>query len=94
VCIVQKWKSQPMHWCAPAHRGRCAIIIRTGAHRDTHGRRRCDYCKVWLKDNPAAKAVHERGQKHTDAVAQSAQGPAAAAALLQTHSSAAKQQVA
>ncbi len=83
-----------MHWCAPAHRGRCAIIIRTGAHRDTHGRRRCDYCKVWLKDNPAAKAVHERGQKHTDAVAQSAQGPAAAAALLQTHSSAAKQQVA
>ena len=33
---------------------------------------RCDYCKVWLKDNPAAKAVHERGTNHTEAVAQSA----------------------
>ena len=94
MCIVQKWKSQPMHWCAPALRARYAFSIRTGAHRHIHGRRRCDYCKVWLKDNPAAKAVHERGQKHTEAVAQSAQGPAAAAAPVQKHSSAAKQQVA
>lgn len=34
--------------------------------------RRCEYCKVWLKDNPAAKAVHERGTKHTEMVEQSA----------------------
>jgi len=39
---------------------------------DIKGLCRCDYCKVWLKDNPAAKAVHERGTNHTEAVAQSA----------------------
>ena len=31
----------------------------------------CEYCKVWLQDNPSAKATHERGMKHTDAVAKS-----------------------
>ncbi|KAK9848656.1 hypothetical protein WJX84_002334 [Apatococcus fuscideae] len=28
----------------------------------------CDYCKVWMQDNPHAKAVHERGIKHQERV--------------------------
>ena len=31
----------------------------------------CEYCKVWLQDNASAKATHERGMKHMDAVAKS-----------------------
>ncbi|CAL8468419.1 g7959 [Coccomyxa elongata] len=29
----------------------------------------CDYCKVWMQDNPSAKATHERGMKHKENVA-------------------------
>ncbi|KAK2077350.1 hypothetical protein QBZ16_004984 [Prototheca wickerhamii] len=29
----------------------------------------CDICKVWLKDDAQAKAVHERGAKHQENVA-------------------------
>ncbi|DBA86891.1 hypothetical protein WJX79_010006 [Trebouxia sp. C0005] len=29
----------------------------------------CDYCKVWMNDNPATKATHENGLKHKDMVA-------------------------
>ena len=28
----------------------------------------CDYCKVWMNDNPATKATHENGIKHKDNV--------------------------
>ena len=31
----------------------------------------CDYCKVWMNDNPATKATHEAGMKHKDMVARS-----------------------
>ncbi len=31
----------------------------------------CDYCKVWMQDNPHAKAVHERGIKHQERVEKS-----------------------
>jgi hypothetical protein len=31
----------------------------------------CDYCKVWMQDNPSAKATHERGIKHKENVARS-----------------------
>lgn len=31
----------------------------------------CDYCKVWMNDNPATKATHENGLKHKDMVARS-----------------------
>ena len=31
----------------------------------------CDYCKVWMNDNPATKATHEAGMKHKDNVARS-----------------------
>lgn len=31
----------------------------------------CDYCKVWMQDNPAARATHEKGVKHKDNVARS-----------------------
>lgn len=31
----------------------------------------CDYCKVWMNDNPATKATHENGLKHKDMVAKS-----------------------
>lgn len=31
----------------------------------------CDYCKVWMQDNPSAKATHERGMKHQENVARS-----------------------
>ena len=33
----------------------------------------CDYCKVWMNDNPATKATHENGLKHKDMVAKSKQ---------------------
>ncbi|KAK9830398.1 hypothetical protein WJX72_011529 [[Myrmecia] bisecta] len=29
----------------------------------------CDYCKVWMSDNPNARATHERGMKHQENVA-------------------------
>jgi U1 zinc finger len=32
----------------------------------------CEYCKCWLKDTPAARAVHERGIGHQENVAKSA----------------------
>ncbi len=31
----------------------------------------CDYCKVWMQDNPSSKATHERGVKHKENVARS-----------------------
>lgn len=31
----------------------------------------CDYCKVWMQDNPSSKATHERGLKHKENVARS-----------------------
>lgn len=31
----------------------------------------CDYCKVWMNDNPNARAVHERGIKHKENVEKS-----------------------
>ena len=31
----------------------------------------CDYCKVWMQDNPGARATHEKGVKHKDNVARS-----------------------
>lgn len=31
----------------------------------------CDYCKVWMQDNPQARATHEKGIKHKDNVARS-----------------------
>ena len=34
----------------------------------------CDICKVWLKDDAQAKAVHERGAKHQENVAKRAPG--------------------
>ncbi len=43
----------------------------------------CDYCKVWMNDNPATKATHENGLKHKDMVAKSKQAlylPAASCA--------------
>ncbi|KAK9809285.1 hypothetical protein WJX73_000889 [Symbiochloris irregularis] len=29
----------------------------------------CEYCKVWMQDNPQARATHEKGIKHKDNVA-------------------------
>ncbi|GAB4816832.1 hypothetical protein N2152v2_003878 [Parachlorella kessleri] len=29
----------------------------------------CEYCKVWMQDNPHSRAVHEQGTKHKEAVA-------------------------
>ncbi len=34
----------------------------------------CDYCKVWMQDNPHAKAVHEKGIKHQERVEKSKAG--------------------
>ena len=34
----------------------------------------CDICKVWLKDDAQAKAVHERGAKHQENVAKRTPG--------------------
>ena len=31
----------------------------------------CDYCKVWMQDNPSSRATHERGEKHQNMVARS-----------------------
>ena len=31
----------------------------------------CEYCRVWLQDNPQARATHERGMKHQENVAKS-----------------------
>eukprot|EP00891_Asterochloris_glomerata_P003314 jgi/Astpho2/3314/gw1.00054.114.1_t len=28
----------------------------------------CEYCKVWMNDNPATKATHENGLKHKENV--------------------------
>ena len=26
----------------------------------------CEYCKVWMADNPTAKRIHEQGSKHRE----------------------------
>ena len=31
----------------------------------------CEYCKVWMNDNPATKATHENGLKHKENVSKS-----------------------
>jgi U1 zinc finger len=31
----------------------------------------CDYCKVWMNDNPNARATHEKGIRHKENVEKS-----------------------
>ncbi len=31
----------------------------------------CEYCKVWMQDNPHSRMVHEQGVKHKEAVTRS-----------------------
>ena len=35
----------------------------------------CEVCKVWMNDNPQARATHERGIKHTENMARSEAPP-------------------
>ncbi len=37
----------------------------------SHAMHWCEYCKVWMNDNPATKATHENGLKHKENVSKS-----------------------
>ena len=62
--------------CVIVHAWQCSAQLRLSASSVTQRWKSnpmfwCEYCKVWLQDNPSAKTTHERGMKHTDAVARS-----------------------